>query len=598
MANQFISTVKRFLLPDFTGANTRPNSVAGPADLSYQIKDGISSPAVSRLSAGEAQPTGGTGRIADINPGYWYSMLQPMRPMAPADFRPRQAGFTPGQNLNWTPGDEKNGITFENLRFLADNWDILRLMIETRKDQMCSCQWEIRAKSRDGETKEEHRKRSAADQNIKDLTDFFTNPDGFHDWRTWMRMWLEDLFVLDAVGIYLQRDKEGMIASCQVLDGATICRLLDDTGQTPIAPSAAYQQVLYGTPQVDLTTDDLIYFMRNERSNRRYGFPPTEQILATIGIGLRKQVFLTEYYTSGNMPEALCFLPPQLPPERIGEIQDWFDSMMAGDLQKRRRLTFLPGFSSSSSSSGQASPNIVFPKETLLKDDLDEWLMKIAAFAMSVSPQNLMKMINRSSAQQSSENALSEGQEALTATVEDIHNKILDAMGYSDEYEWAVKERRSVNPKEQAIIDNMLVGKIYTINELREQRGDDLRPEPEANMLGVFTNQGFVPLAAFQAQQQLLLGAQAKQVGAAAPTSTSPLAPEKPDDEADPKPASKATVARMVKVEGKSGMLHPTFGNLDSYGQFIVYDPTANTYYYKGVGAEQVAIEARRMNRS
>lgn len=590
MANQFSSAVKRFLLPDFTGANTRPNSVAGGVDLSYQVKEGISSPAVERLSLGASQPTGGTGQIADINPGYWYSMLQPMRPMAPADFRPRQTGFTPGQNLIWTPGDEKNGITFENLRFLADNWDILRLMIETRKDQMTACQWEIRAKSRDGETKEEHRKRSAADQNIKDLTNFFTKPDGFHDWRTWMRMWLEDLFVCDAVSLYLQRDREGVIASCQVIDGATICRLLDDNSQTPIAPSAAYQQVLYGTPQVDLTTDDLIYFMRNERSNRRYGFSPVEQILATIGIGLRKQVFLTEYYTSGNMPEALCFLPPQLPPERIGEIQDWFDSMMAGDLQKRRRLTFLPGFSSSSSASGQTSPNIVFPKETLLKDDLDEWLMKIAAFAMSVSPQNLMKMINRASAQQSSENALSEGQAALTATVEDIHNRILDAMGYSDDYEWAVKERRSVNPKEQAAIDNMLAGKIYTINELREQRGDDLRPEPEANMLGVFTNQGFVPLAAFQAQQQLLIGAQAKQIGAQPPTS-----PETPEGDKEHK--NKATVAHMVKVDGKSGMVHPTYGDLDTYSKFIVYDPSANTYYYKGVNAEQVAIEVRRLGR-
>jgi hypothetical protein len=588
LANQFSNFVKQKLLPDFTGSATQVPSATGIVPV-FQVKDGISAPTAERLSLGESQVTGGTGRIADINPGYWYSMLQPMRPMAPADFRPRQTGFAPGQNLIWTPGDEKNGITFENLRFLADNWDILRLMIETRKDQMTSCQWEIRAKSRDGETKEEHRRRSAADQNIKDLTDFFAKPDGFHDWRTWMRMWLEDLFVCDAVGIYLQRDKKGCIASCQVIDGATICRNLDDMGQTPIAPSVAYQQVLYGTPQCDLTTDDLIYFMRNERSNRRYGYGPVEQILATIGIGLRKQVFLTEYYTSGNIPEALCFLPPQLPPERIGEIQDWFDSMMAGDLQKRRRLTFLPGFSTSASASGQASPNIVFPKETLLKDELDEWLMKIAAFAMSVSPQNLMKMINRSSAQQSSENALSEGQEALTATVEDIHNKILNAMGYSDEYEWAVKERRSVNPKEQAEIDNMLAGKVYTINELREQRGDDLRPEPEANMLGVFTNQGFVPLAAFQAQQQLLIGAQAQQIGKQPPAS--PLSPGAPDA------TTKAATTHMVKVDGHFGIVHPSYGDLNKYDQFIVFDRTANTYYYKGVGVEVVEAEAKRLGR-
>ena len=53
----------------------------------------------------------------------------------------------------------------------------------------------------------------------------------------------------------------------------------------------------------------------------------------------------------------------------------------------------------------------------------------------------------------------------------------------------------------------------------------------------------------------------------------------------------------MVKVDGKSGIIHPTYGALDKYDKFIVYDQPANTYYYKGVGAEQVEAEVRRLGR-
>lgn len=494
--NKFTTAIKRKLLPDFVGGGVPQIPGVGqnqPQGASPQAA--MSGDRAIRLGLGEILAPGGTQHVADISNSYWFSALQPIRPLAPVAYRPRQRAFLPGENLIWTPGEDKDGITFENLRFLADSWDLLRIIIETRKDQICAVPWEVRPKTQPGETKKQWKERTAGDPNVKALTDFFNFPDGFHSWRTWIRMWFEDMLVIDGVALYYQRDEEGKIASVMPLDAATINRCLTDQGVTPPPPSVAYQQVVYGTPACDMTTDDLIYAMRNERNHRRYGYSPVEQILVTIGIGLRKQMFLTEYYTSGNMPEALCFLPAQLPPERISEIQDWFDSIMAGDLQKRRRLTFLPGFSSGASGgSGNVSPNVVFPKETLLKDELDEWLMRIVCYAFSVSPQNLMKQMNRASAEQASTVAEEEGLEPAMTFVADIHNQIIRDLGFGDDYEWGFQERRDTDAQKQATIDNLLVGKIYTINEIREARGDDPRPEAEADMLGVFTATGFVPI--------------------------------------------------------------------------------------------------------
>lgn len=432
---------------------------------------------------------GGTGTIRDLTADAWFSPLQPIRPTAPTGFRPRQYAYQPGANLVWTPKGEE-AITFDVLRALADSWDLLRLVIETRKDQLSKTKFELRLRPIAGESSTERKAKSKSDQMLDDLKSFFKHPDGFHPFNSWMRMWLEDMNVIDGVALYMQRDKAGKVAAIHPLDGATVNRMLTEQGFTPPAPSVAYQQVLYGTPQCDLTTDDLLYSMRNERPHRRYGYSRVEQILLTISIALRRQEFQLQYYTSGNMPEAMCFLPSDLPIDKVKEVQEWFDSLFAGDLAQRRRLTFLPGYGSGD----HAKPNVIFPKEVLLKDEMDDWLARIVCFAFGVSATALQKAMNRASAQAGNESAKEEGLEPDVEQCLIVLNGCLHKMGVGDRYEWATPQRREIDVLKQAQADNLLVGKVYTINELRAARGEEPREEPEADMLGVFSQAGFVPI--------------------------------------------------------------------------------------------------------
>src|SRR6185437_13057625 len=115
-----------------------------------QIRKGASdfSQKKNYLSVNQILPTarGSNGRIADIdNASYWWSPLQPIQPIAPADQRPRQRALLPGENIVWTPGADKL-LGFDTLRALSEAWDILRLIIETRKNQLCALDWEIRVK--------------------------------------------------------------------------------------------------------------------------------------------------------------------------------------------------------------------------------------------------------------------------------------------------------------------------------------------------------------------------------------------------------------------------------------------------------------------
>ena len=76
----------------------------------------------------------------------WFGPLNPLTPIAPADVAGRRFDFPPGYNLVTRPrGYEPIG--FHELRAFADAYDLLRLVIETRKDQMERQRWRIRPRS-------------------------------------------------------------------------------------------------------------------------------------------------------------------------------------------------------------------------------------------------------------------------------------------------------------------------------------------------------------------------------------------------------------------------------------------------------------------
>ena len=168
------------------------------------------------------------------NPNGWFNAGVPLAPVAPPDEAGRQFDYQTSSNMNTTPRTGE-AISFAQMRALSENCDVLRLVIETRKDELSALDWTIKLKGKDGQQ----------DQRCLDLIKFFQNPDGEHTWQDWIRMLLEDLFVLDAPTLYPRKNKGGGIYGFEPLDGATIKRVIDLGGRTPL-DGVAYQQVLKG----------------------------------------------------------------------------------------------------------------------------------------------------------------------------------------------------------------------------------------------------------------------------------------------------------------------------------------------------------------
>lgn len=417
----------------------RPNNRAGSA---------IAPPFIARVGALLRYMT--TGKTPS-----WFGPSSPLPPQAPPSVAGRQFDFPVGYNLRTRPKLDQEGVSFRDLRALADHYDLLRLVIETRKDQLAKMRWAIQPK--DPNQKSNRRTRI--------LEAFFAFPDKTHSWDEWLRMLLEDLLVIDAPTLYPRPTKSGALYALELMDGATIKRVLDETGRTPLPPAVAYQQILKGVAAINYTYDELIYRPRNLRTYKVYGFSPVEQIMMTVNIALRRQLHQLEYYRSGSVPDAVAGVPPDWQPEQIRQYQAHWDALMTDDEAARRRVKFVPG---------ELAQNFKEIKQPPLKDQYDEWLARIVCFAFSIEPTAFVAQTNRATAQTIREQSLSEGLAPLQNWVKNLIDDVLARyLGSADfAFQWLTED--AMDPMTQAQINVMYVNAgILDAHEVRAALGFD-----------------------------------------------------------------------------------------------------------------------------
>lgn len=410
--------------------------------------------------------------------GGWFGPNAPMPSQAPPDVAGRLWDYPSGYNLTNRPRAHEV-VQFPELRAMADSYDLLRLVIETRKDQMERQAWRI--VPRDEKAKLKGDLKTRADN----LTAFFLRPDKKNSWRAWLRLILEDLFVLDAPAIYRRRTYGGDLYALQPVDGATINLIIDGMGDTPMAPDPAYQQILHGIPANEYSTDELIYCPRNVRTNKVYGYSPVEQVIMTVNIALRRQLTQLSWFTEGNMPESLIGTPDTWTNAQIKEFQEWFDRKTA-DLSSRSKALVVPG---------DVSKGYVALKQNDLFGAAEEWLARVVCFAFSISPQPFLMMMNRATAETAKSAADEDGLESIKGWVKDLIDGVLLSDFKETELEFQWIEKVEIDPVKKAEIRDRDAGSgAITLNESREDMGLEPYPEDEFNRPMLKTASGWVPI--------------------------------------------------------------------------------------------------------
>jgi hypothetical protein len=367
---------------------------------------------------------------------------------------------------------------FSQLRAFA-NVELVRLAIETRKDQIERLDWRI--KPRAGQMG------AGADPRVASLEAFWRKPDGVTPFAAWLRLALEDLLTLDAPAIERRRNRGGDLIGLDVIPGDTIHPLVDDTGRRPRGPDAvAFQQVIKGTAWTNLTNADLIYAPRNPRPNHNYGFSPVEQIIVTIHTAIRRQAAQLAYFTEGNTPAGLLTGPEGWSPDQIRDMQLWLDARLSGATAEQAKLLWAPG-----GTRYQAF------KDAPIKDEFDEWLARIVAYAFSLPPTPFVRQMNRSTSQSDQDRSTEEGAEPLKRWAKRLIDAVIqDDQGCADlEFVW--NDAAQVDPAKQASIDDVaLRNGSATIDEVRDRRGQPPLPDGEGAVARIYGAQGATPVGA------------------------------------------------------------------------------------------------------
>ncbi len=431
-----------------------------------------------------------TARFAGVEGAAdWFGPSAPQGPSAPADVAGRQWDFPSGYNLN-TSARAYEPFSFADLRALADAYDLLRLVIETRKDQIERLNWTIRPKSGV----------KVDSVQLARVEKFFESPDGAHDWSAWMRMILEDLFVIDAPALWCERDRGGALLALHPLDGATIKPVLDAWGRTPrpfaqngkLVYPVAYQQILKGLPAIDYGERDLLYRPRNARAHRAYGFSPVEQVMATVNIGLKRQLSQLAYYSEGNIPESLIGVPDAWTPDQIKNFQDYWDLYFTGDQARRRRAKFVPG---------GVARTFIQTKEPELKNAFDEWIARVVCFAFSISPQPFVNQMNRATSETQKDSADEEGLLPILAWVKRVCDHVIQNLLGAKNLEFSWRHEPTIDPtiQRENLVAYVSAG-MMTRRRAAEILGETLPDDPMADVLTVTTGQGVVGLGGNSSQ--------------------------------------------------------------------------------------------------
>lgn len=348
-----------------------------------------------------------------------FGPLMPMQPQpinqpAPGEERPgpRRTQYPVSWNMpHGVPGDEGLKLaSYASLRSVADTYSVARACIQLRKSELLGVDWDI-VPTKDAEKKMrgDQKARRDFDERRAKVLKFFQRPDSnYLAFRDWFAVLLEDVFVIDALTLYMwpsTRRGGGVMGSnlgeLTAIDGTTIRPMYDIFGNLPRPPNPSYQQYLFGVPRSDFASiingndideetaeglkltreycgDRLIYRPMVPRNWTPYGYGPVERALVPIMSGMQRQNWQLSYFAEGTVPGMIISTgDANSTPNQCRELQDALNAM-AGDPAWKHKIIVIPGGS-----------KIDPLRPTELSGPFDEMIMTQVTMSFEVMPMEL-----------------------------------------------------------------------------------------------------------------------------------------------------------------------------------------------------------------
>jgi hypothetical protein len=272
---------------------------------------------------------------------------------APIAGTPRLNIYPTGINL--TPPQAEKRISYEYLRKISREYDLLARCLSRRKEEIANLHWSIQPRERTNKKRMREIQEKYADD-IKMITEFFEHPEGYMDkvngkwvrfpvtdYQYWMNAALDDLYVIGAMAIYPRRKKNGELLSLERIQADTIKILRGIDGRPPLPPEPAFQQWIHGVPRENFTLRELVYRVYNPTNDNPYGYSLVEQILAHVQMAQKSEKYIDSYFSEGSIPEILFQVPAEWTQQQIEEFAAYMNARLKGNPNALREFNPIPG---------------------------------------------------------------------------------------------------------------------------------------------------------------------------------------------------------------------------------------------------------------
>ena len=314
--------------PQVASARRKPNIRPGATNFT-PVNDKV----MQQMWANMAPQTNGTPFYAPGVP------IRPVPGITPEQ-GPRQYQYEIGYNIGQLPRATED-YSFDELRTLAKTFDAIQLCLQVWYDYLSKLELVIEPRP---ELIDEDMDISEYSADIQYYKDFFAYPDKEHDLHSWMQMAVRDQLEIDALAIFVRKNRAGGVYSLDILDGATVKPLIDDRGRMPQPPFPAYEQFVYGVPACFLLSDDLLYVKEVTRSDSEYGMSRVEKVILKINMALRKMSKDLARFTDGSIPAGIVEqdMDVQWTAEEVEDYEAQLNDNLAGNDAVRARIKIMP----------------------------------------------------------------------------------------------------------------------------------------------------------------------------------------------------------------------------------------------------------------
>jgi len=536
-------------------ARALPTTVANPTGAfgGPPTGTGLGGPASPLIASYAEWSTGRVNAALPRDPATFlngtFGPLAPMRPQPidqppPGEDRPEPRRFTYPTSWNMPhgqPGDEGLKLaSFSQMRIMADAYSVARACIQLRIQEILAIEWDV-VPTKDAEKamRGDRAARKEFDERRGPVKRFFNRPDPgkYHGFESWLSALLEEIFVVDALSLYLQPSRQrgkargipgSNLGALCLISGDIVRPMLDLRGGIPQPPNPAWQIYQYGVPRVDLMTswmgedvkdmkdaltteyraDQMMYLPFTPRSWTPYGLSLIEQALVPITSGLQRQQWQLDYYSQGSTPGIfLSTGDPNSTPNQCRELQDALNAM-AGDPAWKHKIIVIPGGS-----------KIDPIRPTPLADQFDEIVMTQVCMAFDVMPMELGISTSGSKSAMGAASQIAKASEkinerkALKPLLKWLKANIFDYairehMGQPDmQWHWEGLEEGEDEAATVEVLVNEMTHGLVSIDEARVIRGHQPWGIPMTSEPVYFTATGITPLGSIDMSTGAPVGA-------------------------------------------------------------------------------------------